>query len=468
MLWGSVSAAFAANCSSYPYTTLANATTADATVVMANFMAIQNCANSALAPIASPTFTGAIGLGGAPTAQLFLTGTYATTGAQLIDVATTLNSSATSLVGADFASKLNSTGASVSSITGVFSRPTISTGSNNTAFWGVASQLKTGASYTGQIGNAINFFGATPSFTGTHPAANMYGFFQDTITNGNGITSGAVINYGLRVTSSTASPAAGGTLRNVAGEFDVGTGSGGGDTINYGVFIDGAGGSGGAGSTLNFSLWDNSTAPSYFAGNVGIGTTSYGGWNSSAMFAVQTSNAWSVSAFNAGTTGGSMLVRVDDPAVYLSLFYYGGTNVGSITTNGSNTAYNTTSDERLKTTLPIQRDYRAAIRKLWVGDFAWKSSHVLDFGIKAQQAYLLFPAAIRKPTKPSEFWEADYGKLAPLALWGVKDLYAENDIQKREIVDLRKKLADQGAKLDKLEGRLASLERHSGIRTAQN
>lgn len=57
--------ALAQVCSSYPYT-FVNGTTADATQVNANFASILTCANSLLAPLASPTFTG---VPAAPTAS---------------------------------------------------------------------------------------------------------------------------------------------------------------------------------------------------------------------------------------------------------------------------------------------------------------------------------------------------------------------------------------------------------------
>jgi hypothetical protein len=58
-------AAWAQTCANYPYT-LANGTTADADQVNANFAAIQSCANTSLAPSASPTFTGTAHFKGAP------------------------------------------------------------------------------------------------------------------------------------------------------------------------------------------------------------------------------------------------------------------------------------------------------------------------------------------------------------------------------------------------------------------
>lgn len=66
--------AAAVPCSAYPHT-LANGTTADATQVMDNFGAILACANTSLAPLASPSFTGNVGIGtGTPADMLDVAG----------------------------------------------------------------------------------------------------------------------------------------------------------------------------------------------------------------------------------------------------------------------------------------------------------------------------------------------------------------------------------------------------------
>jgi len=69
----STSAAYAANCSAYTYT-LTNGTSADANQVMSNFNNILNCGNNNLAPIASPQFTGSVGIGMVPTNTLDVAG----------------------------------------------------------------------------------------------------------------------------------------------------------------------------------------------------------------------------------------------------------------------------------------------------------------------------------------------------------------------------------------------------------
>jgi hypothetical protein len=70
LLFLSATGADATNCSPYTYT-FSNGTTADATQVNSNFNTIMNCANINLAPIASPSFTGSVGIGTTtPGAQL--------------------------------------------------------------------------------------------------------------------------------------------------------------------------------------------------------------------------------------------------------------------------------------------------------------------------------------------------------------------------------------------------------------
>jgi hypothetical protein len=69
LLLSSATGADATNCSAYTYT-FSNGTTADATQVNSNFNTIMNCANINLAPIASPSFTGSVGIGTTNTALL--------------------------------------------------------------------------------------------------------------------------------------------------------------------------------------------------------------------------------------------------------------------------------------------------------------------------------------------------------------------------------------------------------------
>jgi hypothetical protein len=158
-----------------------------------------------------------------------------------------------------------------------------------------------------------------------------------------------------------------------------------------------------------------------------VGTTANGGWSGDAKIAAVTATATAVSANATGASGNALLANVDQASGKLASFYYNhATNVGSITTTGSATAYNTSSDARLKTVRPQQASYRDAIRALWVGDFTWKDSGAPGFGVLAQQAFAVMPnhQGVTRPADAEEAWQASAEPFAHLALWGVKDLYA--------------------------------------------
>jgi len=160
-------------------------------------------------------------------------------------------------------------------------------------------------------------------------------------------------------------------------------------------------------------------------GSLLVGTTTNGGWTGNARFAaVDATHAASLQTTGTGT---ALLVRTDNVSGWLASFYYGTSNTGSIVPNGTTgVSYNTTSDARLKTVSPRQRDYRAAIRALWVGDFTWKDSGAPGFGVLAQQAYDAMPnhQGVTPPDAEDGVWNASAEPFAHLALWGVKDLYA--------------------------------------------
>ncbi len=183
----------------------------------------------------------------------------------------------------------------------------------------------------------------------------------------------------------------------------------------------------GAGAPMIFSR--NSAEISRFApdGSFLVGTAANGGWNNNAKAAiVDAGSGWALSLYRSAVFGACANFRVDNANSNLAEFNFNGANVGTVTTTGTATAYNTTSDARLKTVLADQGDYRAAIRALWVGDFAWKKTGAKGFGVLAQQAWEVMPhrLGITRPGDEDDAWHASAEPFGHLALWGVKDLYA--------------------------------------------
>lgn len=98
-------------------------------------------------------------------------------------------------------------------------------------------------------------------------------------------------------------------------------------------------------------------------------------------------------------------------------FQRDGVTVGSVVV-GATTAYNTTSDKRLKDDLGEMSFDKALelVRRIEVHDYAWKVTGIKDSGTFAQQLHEIYPAAVtpgRGEPGDSDFipWAVDYSKL---------------------------------------------------------
>ncbi|HJT43940.1 MAG TPA: hypothetical protein VJ750_10615 [Rhizomicrobium sp.] len=324
---------------------------------------------------------------------------------------------------------------------------------------------------------------ASPSFTGSVGIGMTATNILDITQNQNGTSQIKLLNNSGGTAVQAKFAASNGTHEGALVIFGTGF-------TTSGVFRqDGMylGGDGVGGLTLN----TQAVQPIYFGisnaeaarfgtdGSFLVGTTTNGGWATNAKLAVVSSiNA--ATFHNTGSSGWAGSFRVDSTAVTVVDFRFGATNVGSVSTNGSRVFYNETSDERLKDWKIAQRSYSEVIRKLWVGDFKWKKDGIPDFGYRAQQAYLLFPEAVRKPSDAMGMWQMDYGKTAALAMWGVKDLYKATDDQSRSVSALQMEVkrlrvqtialqqvhANDAAKLERLEHLVISMRRAPVVQAA--
>jgi hypothetical protein len=158
-------------------------------------------------------------------------------------------------------------------------------------------------------------------------------------------------------------------------------------------------------------------------GNLLVGTTSENGigitLNSNNYIYVATTS--STSAYFDRRTSAGTLVE----------FRYSGSPVGSISTNGTLTAYNVSSDQRLKENIVDAPEFGSVIDSLQVRSFDWKSdqSHQRA-GFIAQELVTVAPEAVSQPSDAEEMMGVDYSKLVPMLV--------------KEIQSLRKRLADAG------------------------
>ena len=106
------------------------------------------------------------------------------------------------------------------------------------------------------------------------------------------------------------------------------------------------------------------------------------------------------------------------------LIYNPNGNVGSVTTSGTSTQYNTSSDVRLKENIV---DAPAGnIDAIRVRSFDWKAdgSHQ-TYGMVAQELVDVAPEAVVQGETEDDMWGVDYSKLVPMMIKEIQDLKAE-------------------------------------------
>lgn len=99
------------------------------------------------------------------------------------------------------------------------------------------------------------------------------------------------------------------------------------------------------------------------------------------------------------------------------------TQVGNVSVTGAATAYNTSSDIRLK--YDFQPIDPTLIDQIGVYNFAWNFDDSRAYGVKAQELYEIMPTAVYRGEDPIvDMWSVDYSKLVPLLIAKCQDLEA--------------------------------------------
>jgi len=105
--------------------------------------------------------------------------------------------------------------------------------------------------------------------------------------------------------------------------------------------------------------------------------------------------------------------------------------VGSITTSASATAYNTSSDYRLKEDL---QDFEGLdlVSKIPVYDYKWKADKSRSYGVLAHQLQEVLPQAVSGDKDAKEMQSVDYSKIVPLLVKSIQELKAEIELLKNK------------------------------------
>ncbi len=146
-------------------------------------------------------------------------------------------------------------------------------------------------------------------------------------------------------------------------------------------------------------------------GNILIGTTS-----NDARLTVEPS----------GSGYGEVINHTNATNQYFISFRYNTTTIGTITGNNTNTAYNTSSDYRLKHDL---KDFNGIdiVSKLKAYDFAWNYDNSRMYGVVAHELQEILPYMVNGLKDGKEMQGVDYSKLTPILVKAIQELKAEID-----------------------------------------
>lgn len=106
-------------------------------------------------------------------------------------------------------------------------------------------------------------------------------------------------------------------------------------------------------------------------------------------------------------------------------FRYNGTTVGTIQINTTSTAYNTSSDARLKHDIVDAPEASSLIDAIKVRSFKWNADNSEQrYGFIAQELLEVAPEAVSVPANEDQMMGVDYSKLVPMLVKEIQSLRA--------------------------------------------
>jgi hypothetical protein len=173
----------------------------------------------------------------------------------------------------------------------------------------------------------------------------------------------------------------------------------------------------------------------YFDGNLNVFKSN----NIPMCVKIGTVSAWNISCWSTPTSGDNQFLVFGTEGTFNSR--------GSITYNRTAglTAYNTTSDQRLKDNIVDASSALSKINSVKIRSFDWKETgnHV-DFGVIAQELIIVAPECVTKGQDNDDgtiknAWSVDTSALIPALVKAIQELKTTVDAQAVEIAALKAK-----------------------------
>jgi hypothetical protein len=248
-------------------------------------------------------------------------------------------------------------------------------------------------------------------------------------------------NVGIGTTTPFVKLQATGTIKvatgNAQGILSLGDGSG--ATTNCGVYRGSAGAPTTDGNYLNLGGYDGIV---FTSGNAAIASqTERMRIDSSGNLLVGGTSvvyySHILSTFNGATQYGFIS---NDTSGTSGCGFHGftvsGTAIGSITrvSTTNAVAFNTTSDERLKSNITDAQPVLGKLMNVKVRQFDWTGGDLhQDYGFIAQELEPTLSGIVTKGKTDEDMWQLDYAKLTPHLVKAIQELKAINDTQAETI-----------------------------------
>lgn len=178
------------------------------------------------------------------------------------------------------------------------------------------------------------------------------------------------------------------------------------------------------------------------SGRVKINTTGTVSTSSSEVLAVDAgASGGYAGVFASNTSGGfsCLYLKTGSNVGFLALFYRDTTPVGSITTNGTTTSFNTSSDYRLKENIAPMTGALERVAQLKPCIYTWKANGSAGEGFVAHELQEVVPHAVFGDKDGEQMQGVDYGKITPLLTAALQEALAKIEMLETRIAALETK-----------------------------